>query len=91
MGGLQFLKPNIGGDVIRDSQILGVISKPKTMQTVGVIAKPKTMICQSPLQSATLTTSPKPESSKFGLSLVRPPVEVDRQSTGIFEPIFTGT
>ncbi len=35
-------------------------------------------------QSATLATSPKPMSSKSGFGPVRPPVEVDRQSCGIF-------
>ena len=35
-------------------------------------------------QPATLATIPKPESSISGLGLVRPPVEVDQQSSGIF-------
>ena len=36
------------------------------------------------LQSATLATSPMPESSKSEFGLVRPPVEVARQSSGHF-------
>ena len=41
-------------------------------------------------QSATLGTRPKPESRKCRFGLVRPPVEADRQSSGIFQPIFMG-